>query len=108
MFLSTTGSVDGYRVTEYMRIVSGETIVGINALKDIAAGFRNFVGGRSKSYENEAIAARESALSELFEQGQQMGADAVIGVKMDYSAMGAGNDMLMVTATGTAVRLERV
>ncbi|AKK07601.1 heavy metal-binding domain-containing protein [Corynebacterium testudinoris] len=105
MIVTTTPSVDGYHVTQYLRVVAGETIVGINALKDFAAGFRNLVGGRSESYEKEAFRARESALSEMVQRAQELGANAVIGVDVDYQVMGADNGMMMVSATGTAVTI---
>lgn len=105
MIVTTTHSVEGRQITEYLRVVGGETVAGINMFKDIGAGLRNFVGGRAGSYEGELIKARENALAELVNRALELGADAVVGVEMDYSALGQANDMLMVTATGTAVRL---
>ncbi|MDO4909195.1 MAG: heavy metal-binding domain-containing protein [Corynebacterium sp.] len=105
MIISTTNHVDGYQVVEYMRVISGETIFGMNAWRDLGASIRNIIGGRAEGWEQEVASARETALSELFERGQQLGADAVIGVKLDFTAMGTDNGMVMVTATGTAVRL---
>ncbi|APT83914.1 YbjQ family protein [Corynebacterium aquilae] len=104
MIVTTTNSVEGHTITQYLRVVSGETVAGINAVKDIAAGFRNIVGGRSESYEYEAAQAREAALAEMWSRAGELGADAIVGVKLDYSSIGQGG-MLMVTATGTAVKL---
>jgi uncharacterized protein YbjQ (UPF0145 family) len=102
MLITTTPNIEGHRITAYQGIAVGEVIIGINFLKDFAAGLRNIVGGRSKSYENELIAAREEALGEMWQRAQQMGANAVVGVDLDYEVLGQGN-MLMVTASGTAV-----
>ncbi|QTH59731.1 YbjQ family protein [Corynebacterium hindlerae] len=105
MIVTTTNCVEGREISQYLRVVAGETIVGINAFKDFTAGFRNIVGGRAESYEGEAAAARENALAELVQRATELGADAVVGVALDYSAMGQANNMLMVSATGTAVKL---
>lgn len=105
MIVTTSGNVDGRQVTSYKGIVFGEVITGINMFKDIGAGLRNIFGGRSGSYENELTQARESALAEMEERARQLGADAVIAVKMDYEVLGADNGMLMVTCSGTAVSL---
>ncbi|WIM67854.1 heavy metal-binding domain-containing protein [Corynebacterium breve] len=105
MILTTTNSVEGRQITDYIRIVAGETIIGINAFKDLAAGFRNIVGGRSTTWEGEAIKARENSLNELWQRAQELGADAVVGVSFDYSVLGSDNGMMMVSVTGTAVRL---
>ncbi|HJD26690.1 MAG TPA: putative heavy metal-binding protein, partial [Candidatus Blautia intestinipullorum] len=100
---TTTSYIEGKKVEEYKGIVFGEVITGVNVLKDFAAGMRNFFGGRSQSYENELTAAREEALREMEERAAQQGANAVIGVDIDYEVLGADNGMLMVTASGTAV-----
>ena len=105
MIVTTTNSVEGRQIAHYIRVVAGETIVGINVFKDFAAGIRNITGGRSASYEGEANAARETALAELVERAMELGADAIVGVALDYTTMGQGNNMLMVSATGTAVKL---
>ncbi|MDK8677849.1 YbjQ family protein [Corynebacterium tuberculostearicum] len=105
MIFTTTNTVDGYEITGYIRIIAGETVIGINMLKDFGASIRNITGGRSTGYESEAIRAREAALDELWRRGQELGADGVVGIAFDYSPMGTSNDMLMVTATGTAVKL---
>ena len=101
MLVTTTPTVEGYPVTQYLRVVCGETIAGVNALKDMAAGFRNIVGGRSQTYETELIQARETALAEMVQRAQELGAE---GVDIDYETLGSDNGMLMVTASGTAVR----
>lgn len=106
MIVTTTPQVEGREVSEYLGIVFGEVIAGINFMKDLAAGFRNFFGGRSQGYEEELLSARSQALREMEERAAQLGASAVIGVKMDYEVLGADNGMLMVTCSGTAVRLK--
>lgn len=105
MIITTTNNVENKEVTAYKGIVFGEVITGINVLKDIEAGFRNVFGGRSKSYEDELLAAREEALAEMQERARSLGADAVIGMKMDYEVLGSDNGMLMVTCSGTAVTI---
>jgi len=104
MLVTTTPAVEGYPVTQYLRVVCGETIAGVNALKDMAAGFRNIVGGRSQTYETELIQARETALAEMVQRAQELGAEGIVGVDIDYETLGSDNGMLMVTASGTAVR----
>ena len=106
MNVTTTNSVDGYRVSGYYGIVFGEVITGINFLRDLGAGIRNLVGGRREGYEQELMRARSEALQELEQRAASLGARAVIGVDMDYEVLGQGN-MLMVTASGTAVTLEQ-
>ena len=106
MIVTTTPSVEGYRITGYYGIVFGEVITGINFLRDFGAGIRNIVGGRSEGYEQELLQARNEALQELEQRAASMGAHAVVGVDMDYEVLGQGN-MLMVTASGTAVTLEQ-
>lgn len=102
MILTTTPQVEGYPVKNYLGIVCGEVVAGVNFVKDFAAGLTNFFGGRSNSYEDELIEARESAIQEMAQRAEQMGANAVIGIDIDYEVLGQGN-MLMVTAAGTAV-----
>lgn len=104
MIVTTTGTVDGQKISEYIRVVSGEVILGANMFKDIAAGFRNVVGGRAEAYESELRNAREGALKEMVEAGLALGATGIVGVKLDYQTVGANGSMLMVAATGTAVR----
>lgn len=105
MLITTTPSIEGKTITEYRGIVFGEVISGVNFIKDFAAGLSNFFGGRSGTYEEELIQARENALREMEDRARQLGADAVIGVDIDYEVLGADNGMLMVTASGTAVRI---
>ena len=107
MIITTTNSVEDRTVESYQGIVFGEVITGINVLKDLGAGLRNVFGGRSKSYEDELMTAREEALREMEDRGKSLGADAIIGVKMDYEVLGSANGMLMVTCSGTAVKLNR-
>ena len=108
MLVTTTPPVEGYPVTQYLRVVCGETIAGVNALKDMAAGFRNLVGGRSQTYEAELVQARETALAEMVQRAQELGAEGIVGVDIDYETLGSDNGMLMVTASGTAVRFSPV
>lgn len=105
MILTTTPSVEGRTVAEYKGVIFGEVISGVNFFKDFAAGIRNIIGGRSNSYETELIKARAQALDELSSRAAQLGADAVIGIDIDYEVLGSDNGMLMVTASGTAVKL---
>lgn len=105
MILTTTQNIEGRVIAEYKGIIFGEVITGVNFLKDFGAGIRNIIGGRSNSYENELITARQQALGELSERASKLGADAVVGIDIDYEVLGANNGMLMVTASGTAVRL---
>ena len=104
MILTTTPSVEGHTIREYKGVVFGEVISGVNFLRDFAASIRNIVGGRSMSYEEELIAAREQAMQEMSQRAAQLGADAVVGIDIDYEVLGENNGMLMVTASGTAVK----
>lgn len=106
MIITTTPSVEGRKIVEYKGIVFGEVISGIDFIKDFAAGLSNFFGGRSGSYEEELMRARQNALMEMQQRAYQLGANAVVGVDMDYEVLGTNNGMLMVTASGTAVRVE--
>ena len=104
MIITTTNNVPGMEVVEYKGFATGEVVAGINVIKDIGAGIRNLFGGRVKGYEDEIIQARAEALKELEARAAEMGANAVIGVRIDFDAIGGdGNNMLLVTATGTAV-----
>lgn len=105
MIISTTGNIEGRQVQEYKGIVFGETIIGANIFKDILAGIRDIIGGRSGAYERVMMEARETSLREMKERAEQMGANAIIGVKVDYETVGTGNGMMMVVASGTAVIL---
>lgn len=103
MILTTTNTIEGHPVKEYKGIVTGETIIGANALKDFMAGLTDFFGGRSTTYEKVLIEGKDTALRELQERAVQMGANAVIGIDLDYETVGPAGGMLMVTASGTAV-----
>ncbi len=107
MIVTTTDGVDGRTVSEYLGVVSGEAVMGTNVFRDFFAGIRDTVGGRSASYEKELRKARDLALDEMAESAQALGADAVVGVDLDYESIGgADKSMLMVSANGTAVRLK--
>ncbi|WRS28290.1 putative heavy metal-binding protein [Oscillospiraceae bacterium MB08-C2-2] len=106
MILTTTPTIEGKVIKEYKGIVFGEVVNGVNFIKDFAAGLTNFFGGRSGSYEEELIDARQAALQEMAQRARNMGANAVVGIDMDYEVLGADNGMLMVTASGTAVYCE--
>ena len=106
MILTTTPTIEGHTIKEYRGVVFGEVISGVNFIKDIKASFRDIVGGRSSSYEEELIAARTQALNELEERARQMNADAVVGIDLDYEMLGQSSSMLMVSASGTAVKLQ--
>ncbi len=103
MIITTTPSIEGKKIVDYKGIVFGEVIAGVDFVKDFVAGLSNFFGGRSSTYEEELLNARETALHELEERARAKGANAVIGVDIDYEVLGADNGMLMVTASGTAV-----
>lgn len=103
MIITTTPSIEGKKIIEYKGVVFGEVITGVNFIKDFAAGLTNFFGGRSGSYEGELIEARNSALKELEKRTEMIGGNAVVGVDIDYEVLGQGGNMLMVTASGTAV-----
>jgi uncharacterized protein YbjQ (UPF0145 family) len=103
MISTTTPTIEGHEITEYKQIVFGEVITGVNFLKDMGAGLRNFFGGRSQGYEEELIKARMEAVREMEGRAAELGANAVVGVDIDYEVLGADNGMLMVTASGTAV-----
>lgn len=105
MILSTTPSLENKPTKEYLGIVTGETIIGANIFKDFFAGIRDIVGGRSGSYEKVLKEAKEIALKEMTERAQRIGADAVVGIDLDYETVGANGGMLMVTASGTAIKL---
>ncbi len=105
MIITTTSSVEGREIAEYRGIVFGEVITGVNFIKDFGAGIRDLIGGRSKGYENELISAREEALAEIQQRASEIGADAIVGAKMDYEVLGQAGSMLMVTVSGTAVVL---
>lgn len=106
MIITTTNNIEGKQIKEYRGVIFGEVITGVNFVKDIAAGFRDFFGGRSKTYEDELLTAREQALREMEERAREIGANAVVGVKMDYEMLGAQGSMMMVTCSGTAAVVE--
>ena len=106
MLVTTTPIIEGKRIIRYYGIVSGETIIGANVFRDFLAGIRDFVGGRSGSYEEVLRQAKDTAIREMEEQAARLGANAVIGVDLDYETVGGSGSMLMVTATGTAVTIE--
>lgn len=108
MLVSTTGSLAGFEITEYLGIVTGETISGANLVRDVMATVTDYVGGRSTAYEEVVAKARQSALDELSDRARLKGADAVIGVSLDYETIGSRGAMIMVTAAGTAVRIRKI
>jgi uncharacterized protein YbjQ (UPF0145 family) len=103
VIITTTHDIAGKTIQEYLGVVFGETILGTNIFRDIGAGFKDIVGGRSGAYEKKMVEARETALAEMSQRAQAMGADAVVGVDIDYETV--GNGMMMVSASGTAVRI---
>ncbi len=105
MLLTTTNNIEGRTVTEYKALVTGEIIIGANIFKDFFAGIRDIVGGRSGSYERVLREAKDNAISEMIERARAHGADAIIGIDLDYETLGKNNGMMMVTASGTAVKL---
>jgi uncharacterized protein YbjQ (UPF0145 family) len=106
MQLTTTPSIEGRKITRYCGVVAGEAILGANLFKDMFAGIRDLVGGRAASYERELQRAREVALEEMQQRAAEIGANAVVGIDLDYEVLGQGNSMLMVSASGTAVVVE--
>lgn len=102
--ITTTNSLDGYEITEYLGVVSGEVVSGINMFRDIGAGLRNVFGGRSVGYEDEMQSARESALNEMSQRAEALGADAIVGASIGYETF---TDMIMTACSGTAVKLRR-
>ena len=106
MIVVTTNQLEGHRITRYIGIVTGEAIMGANIFKDLFAGIRDIVGGRSAAYENELQRAKEIALQELQNRASAMGANAVVAVDLDYETVGANGSMLMVSASGTAMVVE--
>ena len=105
MLMTTTYTIEGRPVSQYLGVVTGEVIVGANIFKDLSAGIRDIVGGRSGAYENSLRDARQTALKELSDEARALGADGVIGIDLDYEVLGKEGSMLMVTASGTAVKL---
>lgn len=105
MITTTTSSIEGRPISQYLGLVSGEAVMGANIFRDLFAGIRDIVGGRSGSYENVLRGGRDQALSEIIEEGQRLGADAIVGIAIDYEAIGSSDSMMMVVITGTAVKL---
>lgn len=103
MILSTTPTIEGHPIREYKGVVTGETIIGANIVRDFFAGIRDVVGGRSASYEEVLREAKDTSMRELMERAQRLGANAVVGIDLDYETIGSNSSMLMVTASGTAV-----
>lgn len=106
MIVTTTDTVEGRKVQAYLGLVTGEAVQGTNLFKDLFAGIRDIVGGRSGAYENELRKAKDTALAEMIEEAQKLGADAIVGVDLDYQAIGGDQKtLLMVSVNGTAVKL---
>ena len=106
MLMTTTPSVEGKRIVRYLGVVTGETIIGANVFRDFLAGVRDFFGGRSASYEAVLREAKDTALEEMARQAEALGANVVVGIDLDYETVGGSGSMLMVTCSGTAVRVE--
>ena len=103
MILSTTPQIEGHPIREYKGVVTGETIIGANMFKDFFAGIRDIVGGRAGSYEKVLIEAKDTSLHEMMKRAEALGANAVVGIDIDYETIGANGSMLMVATSGTAV-----
>lgn len=106
MLLTTTNTIEGKKITRYVGLVSGEAIIGANLFRDIFAGIRDIVGGRSGSYEQVLREAKDNSLTEMEDNARRLGANAIIGIDLDYETVGQNGSMLMVTASGTAVMYE--
>lgn len=105
MITTTTPTIEGHPIQQYLGVVSAESIIGANIFKDLLAGFRDIAGGRSDTYEKVVDEARTKAMDELVQKAQSIGANAIVGIDLDFETIGAGSTMLMVLATGTAVRI---
>lgn len=106
LILTTTPTIEGKKITQYYGLVSGEAIIGANLFRDIFAGIRDIVGGRSGSYEEVLREAKNNAINEMEENARRLGANAIVGIDLDYETVGTNGSMLMVTASGTAVLTE--
>lgn len=106
MLVTTTNTIEGKKIVKYIGLVTGETIIGANIVKDFFAGIRDIVGGRSGSYEQVLREGKDTAISEMQQYAAALGANAIIGVDLDYETVGAGGSMLMVAVSGTAVIME--
>lgn len=105
MIVTTTNTIEGHRITQYVGLVTGEAILGANVFRDFFASVRDIVGGRSGAYEKVLRSARDEAIQEMMEEARSRGADAVVGVDLDYEVIGKEGSMLMVSASGTGVKL---
>ncbi|MCR5077553.1 MAG: heavy metal-binding domain-containing protein [Prevotella sp.] len=105
MIITTTPTIEGHPVLEYKGIVTGETIIGANFVKDFLASIRDFIGGRSAAYEKVLREGKDTSLQEMAQRAEELGANAIIGMDLDYETLGQGGSMLMVTCSGTAVRI---
>ncbi|HLF45532.1 MAG TPA: heavy metal-binding domain-containing protein [Chitinophagaceae bacterium] len=105
MITTTTHSIDGKNIEQYLGVVSAEVIIGANVFKDILGGLRDFFGGRSGTYEKVLMEAKQNAMDELIQRSQSLGANAIVGIDLDFETVGSGGSMLMVIASGTAVRI---
>ncbi len=105
MIITTTQNIEGHRITEYLGVVTGEAVLGTNFIRDLFAKIRDVVGGRSGSYEKELARARETAFREIQEEALEVGANAIVGIDLDYEVMGEKGSMLMVSVSGTAVKI---
>lgn len=106
MIMTTTPSIEGKHITRYHGVVNGEAILGANIFKDLFAGIRDIVGGRAAAYEKELRKARQIALKEIEQQALELGANAVVGIDIDYETVGSQGGMLMVSVSGTAVTIQ--
>ena len=106
MIITSTEAIEGRKIRDYLGIVSGDAVMGTNIFRDMFAGIRDIVGGRSAAYEKELRRAKDTAMEEMAAEAQRLGANAIIGVDLDYETVGSGGSMLMVTAAGTAVTVE--
>lgn len=105
MIITTTPNIEGRPISQYLGVVTSQTIIGANFFKDILGGLRDFFGGRSGTYERVLDEAKQFAMSELIQRGTALGADAIVGIDLDYETVGANGSMLMVSVSGTAVKL---
>ena len=106
MIITTNDSVEGHRITEYFGVCTGEAILGANVVRDMFAGIRDFVGGRSGAYEKVIRAGKDAAIEDMQANAEELGANAVVGVDLDYEVVGEGGSMMMVVASGTAVKID--
>ena len=105
MIVTTTPQIEGHPIQQYFGVVSGEVIIGANVFKDFMASLHDFFGGRSSEYEDTLVEARESAMAEMTKRAEMLGGNAIVGIDVDYETVGQGGSMLMVSVTGTAVRI---